>query len=455
MLSRLFHTESFRLTAIFAGLMTGAMIVLMLLIFAIIHRAFQTELLTAADSDLASIQKGYQTEGVQEAAEFITQRLSKSGATDFFVLERADGRKIAGNLPSMSPTPGRRLLPMPAAQNGGRSREIIGKAIMLAPNLYAFAGRETYPAVRAEWQVIRAFIWVLVATLIIAIAGGMFLSRSFLGRVDAITRTCRSIMAGRLSERIAERGSRDEFDRLARTINAMLDRIGELMENVKQVSTDIAHDLRTPLTRLRNGLELVRQEGADVRSYEDAIERAIAESDTILSIFSALLRIAQIEGAPVSKFREVDLSGLLNQLADIFEPAAEDAGDRIEREIDCNIKIEGDRELLSQLFANLIENAIAHTPPGTEIRLELKGAGGRVIASVIDTGPGVPATERERVFRRFYRTEQSRSTPGSGLGLSLVSAIARLHGASVELQDNHPGLRVDVRFVAPAMGYGK
>lgn len=451
MLNRLFRTESFRLTAIFVALITGAILILMVLIYAIMHQAFRTELLAAADNDLASIQKGFDVEGVSEAKEVIGQRLFKAGASDFFVLEDAAGHKIAGNLPAMAPKLGPQTFPVPPSLldrgEDPNAHEIIGKGTMLAPGLYAFAGRDLYLAHATEDKIIGTFGWVLAATLLLALGGGVILSNSFLGRMDAITRTCRAIMAGRLSDRIPERGTRDEFDRLTHTINEMLDRIGALMENVQQISSDIAHDLRTPLTRLRHQLELAHSEATTVGQYSKAVERAIAESDTILATFAALLRIGQIEGgANVQAFEPVDLSALLNELTEIYKPAAEDAGYTLTADIAPGIEIGGDRTMLSQVFANLVENALAHTPPGTAITVGLERTDGRVVATVADNGPGIPECQRERVFRRFYRLEQGRSTPGSGLGLSLVAAIAHHHGATVELADNRPGLRVSVTF---------
>ncbi len=451
MLNRLFRTESFRLTAIFVALITGAMLILMVLIYAIMHQAFRTEFLAAADNDLTSIRKGYDAEGVSEAKEVIGQRLFKTGASDFFLLQDASGRKLAGNLPAMAPKLGAQSFPVPPSllnkDENPEVHQIIGKGAMLAPGLYAFAGRDLHLAHATEEKVIGTFGWVLAATILLALLGGAVLSNSFLGRMDAITRTCRAIMAGRMSHRIPERGTRDEFDRLTHTINEMLDRIGALMENVQQISSDIAHDLRTPLTRLRHQLELARSEATNVEQYARAVDRAIAESDTILATFAALLRIGQIEGGANGRaFEPVDLSGLMGELAEIYKPAAEDAGYALDARIAPGIGIDGDRTMLSQVFVNLIENALAHTPPGTRITVGLEKADGRVAASVADSGPGIPECERARVFRRFYRLEAGRSTPGSGLGLSLAAAIAHYHGATVELGDNDPGLRVSVIF---------
>lgn len=448
---RLFKTESFRLTAIFAAVFVTAMLILMALVYVIMHQAFRAELLSAADQDLASIAKGYAAEGISEAKEVIVQRLATPAASDYFILERTTGQKLAGNLPFVTPVPGERVMAMPAAfgapEDAEEGHRIIGKGIFLTHDLYAFAGRDLFVASATEEKVLHAFVWVLAATLIFAVAGGIFLSNSFLKRMDVITQTCRAIMAGRLSDRIPERGTRDELDRLANTVNAMLDRIGALMENVRQISSDIAHDLRTPLTRLRHRLELARNEASTVEEYGHAVDQAIGDSDNVLSIFAALLRIGQIESAAAPRnFEPVDLSELLEQLTEIYRPVAEDARHMLNAGIGPNITVPGDRELLSQMFVNLIENAITHTPPGTAITVALVKSEDTVTASVSDKGPGIPALEREKVFRRFYRLAHARSQPGSGLGLSLVAAIAGYHNAAVALYDNKPGMRVVVTF---------
>jgi signal transduction histidine kinase len=448
MLSRLLRTESFRLTAVFVGIILAAMLTLMALVYAITHEAFRAELHASIDHGLASVEDGYNTEGISEAKEVIQQRLFRSGGTDFFLLETASQKKLAGNMAPMAPVEGLQRIAMPHSKAGeGEDHEIVGKGRFLAPDLYVFVGRDLFIANAAEESVLRAFGWVLAATLLVALIGGFILSKSFLGRMDAITMTCRSIMAGHLSDRIPERGTRDEFDQLAHTINAMLNRIVALMDNIQQISGDIAHDLRTPLTRLRHRLEAVHSESSNIEDYRLAVEQVIDESETILGTFSALLRIGQIEsGTAGIPLEDVDLSGLLTELAEIYGPAAEDGGHSLETSIAPGVTVSGDRAMLSQVFVNLIENAMTHSPSGGSIGLSLCETQSRVIAAVSDSGLGIPPEEHERVFRRFYRLERSRSTPGSGLGLSLVGAITRYHSAQVELRDNCPGLRVEVQF---------
>ncbi|MBL0901182.1 MAG: hypothetical protein IBJ17_21125, partial [Reyranella sp.] len=223
----------------------------------------------------------------------------------------------------------------------------------------------------------------------------------------------------------------------------MLARIQQLMDGLRQVSSDIAHDLRTPLGRLRQQLEEARERATTTADYRVATEAAIEEADALLETFAALLRIAQVEaGAQRSAFAAFDLSGLVKSLGETYEPVAEDSGHRLDVAADDGISFTGDRQLVAQLLTNLLENALRHTPVGTKISLRLQKQDGGFRLAVADDGPGIPATEHDKVFDRFYRLDRSRSTAGSGLGLAMVRAIAGLHGLSIRLEDANPGLRV-------------
>nr|WP_256515486.1 HAMP domain-containing sensor histidine kinase [Alsobacter ponti] len=272
----------------------------------------------------------------------------------------------------------------------------------------------------------------------------------FVARLETIARTSETIMAGDLGQRIPVRGANDEIDRLSATLNRMLDRIQTLMETTRQVSNDIAHDLRTPLARLRQKLEGVTLRPADADALRATVADAISDVDDILDTFSALLRIAEIEVAGQrAGLRPVDLSRLFLDLAETYEAVAEDAGDRLTAEVAPGVTVEGDESLLTQLLANLVENAIRHCPPGARIAMTLRREPGAAVGEVRDDGPGIPQAERANVFKRFYRLERSRTTAGSGLGLSLVAAIAQIHGASVTVGDAAPGTLVTLRFPLP------
>jgi signal transduction histidine kinase len=273
------------------------------------------------------------------------------------------------------------------------------------------------------------------------------LSRDVHRRLAAISGTAEAIIDGDLSRRVPVRGSSDDLDRLAETINRMLDRITTLMESLRQVSNDVAHDLRTPLTRLRQRLEAGLAREAE---RGEAIEGALGDLDTILETFAALLRIAQVEGgARRAAFRATDLAQLAGTVVDAFAPSAEDARQTLRLEGEPALTIDGDPELLTQMLVNLVENALRHAGEGAAIRVGVGRIQGAPVLWVADDGPGVPAAEREKLFDRFYRLEHSRSAPGSGLGLALVAAVARLHGAEVRLYDAQPGLEARVSFPGP------
>jgi signal transduction histidine kinase len=326
---------------------------------------------------------------------------------------------------------------------------VLGKGVFLAPGVYLYVGRDTATMAAARTRILQAFAWIAAATIVLAALGGVLFSMQFLRRVDAIARTCRAIVAGQVNDRIPVRGSDDELDRLSGAINGMLDRIAALLDNLRQVSSDVAHDLRTPLTHLRQRLESARLKSTTVDEYSVAVARAIDDTDQLLAMFSALLRISQVEaGTRLAGFSEVSLTDLMNRMYEMFRPVAEDQGQRLERAIEADVRVRGDAELLAQLFSNLVENAIRHTPQGTSIRISLTAANGCAVARVCDDGPGIPVAERDKVVRRFYRVATSRSTPGHGLGLALVVAIANLHQGKVELSDNQPGLCVSLSLPA-------
>ena len=450
---RILGTEAFRLTALFATLFLGLTGALLLAVYWIVAGAQQAALVAAVDADIRTVMNGYRDEGVPEAVEVVDQRLGTrlrvdSGVTDVYILlaDRSRG-KIAGNLPLFPPQIGLTELDrVPAAATAARGA-ILGRGVYVADGVYLYVGRDTRPIAKTRARIARAFGWIGCAAIVIAACGGIFFSVQFLRRIDAITATCQAIIAGRFTDRIALRGNDDELDRLAGVINAMLDRIGGLMDNLRQVSSDVAHDLRTPLTHLRNRLEEARLHAVSAADYSAAVARAIEDTDQLLAVFAALLRISQVEsGSRRATLAELSLSEVLQRAVDLYAPAAEDRGQSLRADIAPGVRIRGDGELLLQACSNLIENAMHHTPPGTHIVVALAQAGDDAVASVADDGPGIPEGERDKVLQRFYRLAASRTTPGNGLGLALVAAIAELHGAKLELGDNRPGLRVSLRF---------
>ena len=287
----------------------------------------------------------------------------------------------------------------------------------------------------------------MVATILLGTIGGAIVAALSLRRVEHINVTLRRIMTGDLSERIETKSSSGDFLRLSESVNQMLDRIEALMTGVRQVSDNIAHDLRTPLTRLRNKLSDLHDNCEDDANREQ-LEQLIDEADGLLGTFSALLRIAQVEtGHRRSGFAEVDLCTLVSDVIELYEPLAAEKEQTFHTGLAKVGSFHGDRNLLFQAVANLVDNAIKYTPEGGRVQVNLAVEGGVVRIEVADSGIGIPEDDRERVFQRFFRVEHSRSRhPGNGLGLSLVQAVVRLHDGYIELKDNNPGLRMVLRF---------
>ncbi|MGX9146578.1 ATP-binding protein [Mesorhizobium sp. 128a] len=300
-----------------------------------------------------------------------------------------------------------------------------------------------------ESIVLMSFGWATLIIVGLAVAGGALLASRVQRRLDGIAATMDDVSNGRLDARIPLLGNGDDIDGVSEQVNAALERLASLVDGMRQVSADIAHDLKTPLNRLQMILEAVVEKTMRGEAIAEDLAEARGESLQINETFDALLRIAQIEaGARKARFVDLDLNGVVESIAEIYAGVAEDDGKSLSVNMsqDSRYLVHGDRDLLTQLFANLVENALRHCPSGTIIKLSVTRQGDRVVAEIGDNGPGIPAQEREKVFQRLYRLETSRTTPGSGLGLSLVRAVADLHGASIALEDRRPGLAVIVEF---------
>lgn len=287
----------------------------------------------------------------------------------------------------------------------------------------------------------------LILTLLLGVSGGILVTRRLLLRLDKVNLATKKIVVGNLDERIPVEGSGDEFDQLASNLNRMLDEIDQLVSGMREVTDNIAHDLRHPLARLRNHLEMALAYGRGNPDLDEVLHKGIDEADGILETFNALLRIAQLEsGAVPDPLTAVDLSVVAANAAELYEPMCEEHGLSLTLDCEPGITVDGIQDLLSQAVVNILENAIKYTPAGGVITLAVHGDAGGPRLIVSDTGPGIPEDKRESVLSRFVRLDASRSTPGTGLGLSLVAAIAGFHGAVLELDDNHPGLVVSLSF---------
>lgn len=422
------------------------------LVYAIVDHGFKSNLLRACDDDLRAIREAYDTadppsRAPHEATEIIEDRTLASDAQVQLLLEVAPARKLAGNMQAMPPRLGVVHLRYPATPGSASGREVLGRGVFIAPHVYALAARDLSEVNTSEREIVTAFAGVLLASIVLAGLTGLWLSGRYLRQIDAISDTCRAIMAGAIRQRVSTRGAGGELERLAASVNAMLDRIQDLMGNLRQVTDDIAHDLRTPLTHLRSGLEQALAVQASPAEYERSLRQAIAEADHLLEIFAALLRIARIEtGARRESFRRLDLGEVLAQAVSMYGPLLEDATYPFSARAEPGVTVHGDSQLILQLATNLLDNAIHHTPTGTLVTGWVGLQDGCPTLVISDTGPGVPEEDRARVLRRFVRLDKSRSSEGHGLGLAMAAAIVELHDGRITLSDNRPGLRVQVQF---------
>jgi signal transduction histidine kinase len=355
----------------------------------------------------------------------------RSGA-EFYLLAGPDGQRIAGNLSGVPREPGWREGTIRLPQGG--EAPVLMLAAPLPGGGSLVVGRDLSAVRDLEARLLSVAGWVGLAVLVLGLAGGLLIGRSVARRAAAMEAALAAVQGGDLDRRLAIGRGGDEFDRLAARINATLDRLQSLMVALRGVTDDIAHDLRTPLTRLRQRLD-----AAAAAPTAEAIAAAQAEADALLDIFAALLRIAQVEsGTQRDGFTQVDLSAIAQSVAEVYAPAAEERDQSIATAIAPGIAMTGDPALLTQMLANLVENAVRHGRAGGRISIAVNATG----ITVADDGPGIPPDQHERAFRRFGRLDAARSTPGSGLGLALVRAVATLHGMAITLEDARPGLRV-------------
>jgi signal transduction histidine kinase len=418
-----------------------------LVVFGVMHFAFIGQLDATVSDEAQTLVDEYRSGGIGELREAIAVReASRSPTRLLYALFAPDGRRIAGTLQTGRPQLGVQDISFADASEGPDTGR--GIAIDLAPGQRLLVAADREWVERIDRTVISVFAVAFVAACLLAFGGAILFGSYLKRRLDAISNTAETIISGDLGGRMPVSGRGDEFDQLALTLNRMLDRIEGLLDNLRQVSSDVAHDLRTPLSRLRTQLERRKQMK---ESGEQVAEEAIAQLDQVLSLFAAILRIAEVEAGETRRyFAPVDMTALATDLAESYAPAVEDAGHALFWSIEPGIQVMGDRELLAQAAINLVENAQRHTPAGTVIRLTLVRANSLVCLQVVDNGPGVASADLPRIVKRFARLETSRKTGGYGLGLNLVSAVARLHGGGLILTNNAPGLAATIQLPALA-----
>ena len=447
-LPRLLRAASFRFAAFYVVLFVASAFVLGVAVFVEARSALEQQMTARIETETAFLKEEFSSDGLEHLATMLRTRGQGPSALDY-LLQSPAGAHLAGEIPTAPGlAPGWTTLDVPhASEDGGRPERVRALVTGLSDGMLLVVGTDLRQIGDLEEAVATAFGWAVGLAALLGISGGLLLSRSFLRRVDAIGRTAEAIIAGDQSRRIPLRGTGDDLDRLANTLNRMLDRNARLIESLRQVSSDVAHDLRTPLARLYQGLEGARAHASSMAEYEAAVEAALLEAQSLLDTFAALLRIAQLE-AHLSRagFAPVDLTSLAETVVDAYRLDAEDAGHRLEAAPAPPTVVQGDKELLTQAVANLVENALRHTPAGTRIAVEVGTGHAGPSLVVEDDGPGVTASDLPKLTQRFYRAEQSRTTPGNGLGLSLVNAVAELHGARLSLGTRNPGFRTCLEF---------
>ncbi len=453
--SSLLRSSTFRLALLYMALSGGSVIFLLGFIYWATAGYADRQTDATIEAEIRGLAEQYQRRGLAGLTSVIAERVAQDpGGASVYLLSGNDLTPLVGNLD--------RWPDAPAAQDGwvrfrlrdwgqdkSEAHEARARIFRLRGSLHLLVGRDVRDLEATRELIINALVWGLVITAALALGGGAMMSAGVRRRIEAINQTSREIMEGDLSRRVPSDGSADDFDQLAANLNRMLARIEHLMESVRQVSDNIAHDLRTPLTRLRTKLELVRSSADRPEKIQEAVDQAVEDAEELLATFNALLRIARIEATGSrSHFRALDLARLLRDVAEFYEPLASDKQQHLAVQVADELSLEGDRDLLFQALANLVDNAVKYTPEGGSILLSgySDSAGSEI--TIADSGPGIPAELRDKVLQRFFRLDSSRSTPGSGLGLSLVQAVARLHGAAISLADNAPGLRVRIRFAA-------
>ncbi|RUU76417.1 HAMP domain-containing sensor histidine kinase [Mesorhizobium sp. M7A.F.Ca.MR.362.00.0.0] len=446
--SRLLRSTPFRLALTFAFLFVLAFV----LSGAIVYQMMSADLAERLDDTIketyAVVAATYAENDLKELVETVgSHSLRSLKKEQLFSLTDATGNRLAGNFTAAGLPDGFSMFDteMPGVPPGAEYRAYSGPVGGNTLTV-AFSLSETE---ELERIVLMSFGWGTLIITGLAVAGGALLASRVQRRLDGIAATMVDVSHGRLDTRIPLTGKGDDIDIVSSQVNAALDRLSALVEGMKQVSANIAHDLKTPLNRLQMILDTASEKNLSGQKVARELAEAHAESLQINETFDALLRIAQIEaGARRARFTDVDLGEVLQTIAEIYADVAEDDGKSLSlaQPPETTDRIHGDRELLTQMFANLVENALRHCPSGTTIKLSAARQDERVVAGVADNGPGIPADEHEKVFQRLYRLDHSRSTSGSGLGLSLVRAIADLHGASITLGDGQPGLAVAVSF---------
>ncbi|MFT3672663.1 sensor histidine kinase [Aestuariivirga sp.] len=446
--SKIFRTSTFRLAAIYLIFFAFSVCAVLAYVYWNTVGILERQTDETIRAEVQGLSDQYRLLNLAGVADVIKRRIDE-GAGSIYLLADDDNEQVIGNIDKMPPTavgePGWVDFPIVVGK-APKQQKHTGRAYHapLPGGYRLLVGRDVEEQRLFGDTIRQAVTWALGLALVLGLGGGWVLSRNFLRRVDAITDTSRTIMAGDLTQRMPVSGSDDELDRLAKSLNDMLSQIERLMAGMKEVSGNVAHDLRTPLTRMRARIELALRSENDA-THKQALEKTLEDSDRLLSTFNALLSIARAEaGHSREGFAETDAAEIVHEVAELYEPIVEDEGGTLTLNVDANIPVKADRQLLAQALSNLLDNALKYggkeEGEATTVTVTARAVDGKAVITVADQGHGIAVADRTRVLDRFVRLDESRNKPGNGLGLSLVSSVMKLHGGSLTLGDAEPGL---------------
>jgi signal transduction histidine kinase len=451
-LRRLVRAHAVRLAALYFLVFAASVLGVLLFVYWTSADFVERQTEATLDAEITGLAEQYAQRGLSGLVQIVAARSAGDrGDAMLYLVTDPDGRPLAGNIAGwplgVPARTGWLSFTVEAKVKGHIETHPARGSLIIIPGGYRLlVGRDISDATGFRNRVKMTLLWSGLVALGVGLLGGAAMSRNLLRRVELVNRTSERVRSGNLSDRVPLDGTGDEFDQLAANLNRMLDQIERLMTGMREVTDDVAHDLRTPLARLRARLELALIAPQDAASQGEAIRAAIDEADRLLATFNALLGIAAAEaGAGRDQTGPLDLSEVAHSAAEFYEPVAEEKGFALSLAVKPDVRILGDRHLLSQALANLLDNALKYAGGGY-LAVRVFRADARAILEVADSGPGIPEADREAVFDRFVRLEPSRSTPGNGLGLSLVRAVAHRYHGTVMLADNRPGLRVRLEF---------
>lgn len=445
---KLVRSSAFRLALGYVALFAVSAVFLLAFVYWLAATYMVRQADETIEAEIVGLAERYRLSGLNGLIASIRERLDRRPqGFSVYLLTDAAGTPLVGNLnrwPPIEPDEGGFLEFELIAGPGEPPHRARAKPFVLLGGFQLLVGRDLQELESARSLLLRTMAWGLALILALALLGAVVVSRSRIRRITKIDEVLGEVMAGDLSKRIPVEGASDDIEDLVQKLNRMLGELSSLVEGVRRVSDSIAHDLRTPLARLKTRLERLRRG----RPEEEEIGEAIEEADRLLAMFGAVLRIARIESGERGRaaLSEVDLTSLIDDVTELYRPLIEEKGSRLSLHNAPSVVVQGDRDMLFQAVANLLDNAIKHTPEGGRIEISLAPSAGGAEVVVADDGPGIPPEEREKVRERFYRLDRSRTTPGAGLGLSLVSAVAARHGGELRLEDNEPGLRAVLRL---------